>query len=200
MYNQNFWNERYEGSGYLYGTEPNSFLAENADLLIGPILSLSEGEGRNAVFLARRGLHVLGVDCSETGFKKAHELAKFNKVKIETQVADLAEYSPEEKEFGSVVSISAHLPSSVRQRLYPLIEKALKPNGVFILEAYTENQLMKSTGGPKDSDMLMSVEKLRNELPNLKVVLAQEIDRHVNEGKGHTGTASVVQFIARKEA
>lgn len=200
MNDQKFWNERYSGSDYLYGTEPNNFLAENVDLLHGPILALSEGEGRNAVFLARRGLHVLGVDYSATGLEKAHELAKSNNVQIETQAVDLAEYIPAEEEFGSVVSIYAHLPSAVRQKLYPLIEQSLKPNGIFILEAYTEGQLTKTTGGPRDADMLMSVEKLMNEFPNLEVVFAQEIDRNVSEGEGHTGLASVVQFIARKGA
>ena len=200
MYGQDFWNERYEGADYFYGTEPNSFLAENADLLTGPVLSLCEGEGRNAVFLAQRGLRVLGVDCSDNGLQKAQELARSRKVTIETQLADLADYTPREGEFGSVISISAHLPGSIRQRLYPHVEKALKPDGIFILEAYTENQLARSTGGPKDRDMLMSVDKLRRELPSLNVLLAREIDRHVVEGIGHTGMASVVQFIARKKA
>jgi len=56
------WNQRYSGDEFAYGTEPNSFLAENVKLLTGPVLSLAEGEGRNAVFLASLGLEVLGVD------------------------------------------------------------------------------------------------------------------------------------------
>ncbi|MEO1444921.1 MAG: class I SAM-dependent methyltransferase [Cyanobacteria bacterium J06635_11] len=200
MYDQKFWNERYTTQDYLYGTEANAFLMENVDCLGGPVLSLSEGEGRNAVFMASRGLSVLGVDCSEVGLEKAKSLAKSRGVVIETEVADLAEFQPKENHFGSVVSISAHLPSAIRHKLYPLIEKALKPNGIFLLEAYSENQLAKDTGGPKDIDMLMSVAKLRQELPNLKPILATEIEREVNEGKGHTGMASVVQYIARKEA
>ena len=59
------WNERYSSDEYIYGTQPNVFLAENATLLTGPVLSLAEGEGRNAVFLASLGLDVLGVDSSE---------------------------------------------------------------------------------------------------------------------------------------
>ncbi|MEM9907199.1 MAG: class I SAM-dependent methyltransferase [Cyanobacteria bacterium P01_D01_bin.44] len=200
MYDQKFWNERYTTQDYLYGTEANAFLMENVDCLGGPVLSLSEGEGRNAVFMASRGLGVLGVDCSEVGLEKAKSLAKSRGVVIETEVADLAEFQPKENHFGSVVSISAHLPSAIRHKLYPLIEKALKPNGIFLLEAYSENQLAKNTGGPKDIDMLMSVAKLRQELPNLKPILATEIEREVSEGKGHTGMASVVQYIARKEA
>ncbi|HIA14519.1 MAG TPA: SAM-dependent methyltransferase, partial [Nitrospirales bacterium] len=61
------WNQRYAGDEYIYGTEPNSLLAEHVDLLIGPVLSLVEGEGRNAVFLASQGLKVHGVDGSEVG-------------------------------------------------------------------------------------------------------------------------------------
>lgn len=199
MYDQKFWDERYTTDEYLYGTEANSFLAKNADLLRGPVLSLSEGEGRNAVFLATRGLSVLGVDCSEIGLEKAKSLAKSRGVVIETEVVDLAKFQPKNNHFGSIVSISAHLPSAIRHRLYPLIEKALKPDGIFLLEAYSENQLAKSTGGPKDIDRLMTVAKLRQELPGLQPILAREIEREVSEGKGHTGMASVIQYIARKE-
>ena len=45
--------------------------------------------------------------------------------------------------------------------------------------------------------MLMSVEKLQREFPNLEPLVIREIDREVIEGDGHTGMASVVQFIAR---
>jgi cyclopropane fatty-acyl-phospholipid synthase-like methyltransferase len=200
MYDQQFWNERYATTGYLYGTEANTFLVDNAHVLRGPVLSLSEGEGRNAVFLASRGLQVLGVDCSSVGLEKAQALAKSRGLVIETEVADLDDYQPKERHFGSVVSISAHLPSSIRRKLYPLIERALQPNGIVLLEAYSENQLGRNTGGPKDIDMLMSVEKLRQEFPNLTPLLAREIEREVREGEGHTGLASVVQFIARNEA
>ena len=199
MYDHRFWNKRYTTNEYLYGTEANTFLAENAHLLHGPVLSLSEGEGRNAVFIASRGLRVVGVDCSEVGLEKAKSLATSRGVVIETEVADLADYQPKERHFGSVVSISAHLPSSVREKLYPLIEKSLKPNGVVLLEAYSETQLKRGTGGPKDIDMLMSVEKLRKEFPNLTPILIREIEREVSEGEGHTGIASVVQYIARNE-
>jgi len=200
VYDRKFWNERYATREYLYGTEANTFLVANANLLHGPVLSLSEGEGRNAVFMASLGLSVLAVDCSEVGLEKAQSLAKSRGVAIETQVADLAEFTPEEGFYGSVVSISAHLPGSIRNRLYPLVEKALKPGGMILLEAYSENQLAKNTGGPKNIDMLMSVEKLRHEFPHLRPVLAREIEREIREGDGHTGLAAVVQYIARREA
>lgn len=198
MYDETFWNNRYASDDYLYGTEANSFLAEQSSLLRGPVLSLSEGEGRNAVFLASRGLEVVCVDISAVALEKAKRLAKSRGVEIVTVVADLNRFEPEEARYGSVVSISAHLPSRVRHRLYPLVERSLRPGGIIILEAYAESQLSRNTGGPKDPDMLMTVDKLRREFPHCEPVLLREIEREVFEGEGHTGMASVVQFIARK--
>ena len=200
MYDEAFWNKRYASDDYLYGTEPNSFLAEQYRLLRGPVLSLSEGEGRNAVFLASHGLEVVCVDISEVALEKEKKLAISRGVEIATMVCDLETFEPEEDHYGSVVSISAHLPSKVRNRLYPLLERSLRPAGTIILEAYSENQLSRDTGGPKDLDMLMTVDKLRREFPNCEPVVLREIEREVSEGEGHTGMASVVQFIARKEA
>jgi len=200
MDDKKFWNERYAGSTYFYGTQANTFLVENVHLLQGPVLSLAEGEGRNAVFIGSRGLSVLGVDCSEVGLEKAKALAQARGVEIATEVASLADYRPPERHFGSVVSIFAHLPSFVREKLYPLLAKALKPDGLLLLEAYSENQWARNTGGPKDMDMLMSVEKLRTAFPTLRPILLREVEREVLEGEGHTGMASVVQYIARNEA
>ena len=192
------WNERYAGDGYFYGTEPNTFLAEHAKALSGPVLSLAEGEGRNAVFLASLGLDVLGVDSSETGLTKAQKLAAAKGVSIRTAVADLADYTPPAGTFGSVISIFAHLPSVIRQRLYPLVERSLKPGGLILLEAYTLAQLPRNTGGPKDPDLLMSSADFERSFPHCEVILSREIVREVLEGTHHFGLSSVVQFIARR--
>ncbi len=194
------WNQRYTGDEYIYGTEPNSFLAEHVDMLAGPTLSLAEGEGRNAVFLASLGLKVHSVDGSEVGLAKAQALALSRGVEIQTEVADLGMYEPTENFYGSVISISAHLPSTVRNRLYPFVERCLKPDGIIILEAYTEDQLAHNTGGPKDPDMLMSQVLIKHEFPNIEPILLRELERDIQEGKYHTGMASVVQFIGRKMA
>lgn len=193
------WNERYAGNEFAYGTEANSYLVQNAKLLRSPVLSLAEGEGRNAVFLASLGLDVLGVDSSEVGLAKAQKLAASRGLAIRTEVADLASYEPLENHYGSVISISAHLPSHVRNKLYPLVERSLKPGGILLLESYAKSQLSRNTGGPKDADMLLNLAELEQQFPNCELIFAQEIEREVIEGKFHTGLACVVQFIARKK-
>jgi SAM-dependent methyltransferase len=140
----------------------------------------------------------LGVDGSEVGLRKARTLAAARGVSIRTEVADLATYEPPEQAFGAVVSISAHLPSALRKRLHRLAERALRPGGIVLLEAYTRAQLARTTGGPKDPDMLMSREELLAEFRNCEPLVAREIERDVVEGRFHTGLASVVQFLAQR--
>jgi hypothetical protein len=54
---EEFWNERYADSEYVYGENPNEFLVEQlAQLPLGKILFPCEGEGRNAVYAAQKGL------------------------------------------------------------------------------------------------------------------------------------------------
>ncbi len=194
------WDERYAVDEYIYGTEPNTFLVEHAQKLQGPVLSLAEGEGRNAVFMASLGLSVHGVDASAVGLAKAQSLACARGVEIITEVADLGVFEPKVDYYRSVVSIFAHLPSSIRHRLYPLVERCLKPGGVILLEAYSEGQLARNTGGPKDADMLMTEAKIRQEFPGFEPILLRELEREICEGTHHTGMASVVQFIGRKAA
>jgi cyclopropane fatty-acyl-phospholipid synthase-like methyltransferase len=193
------WDQRYAVNEYIYGTEPNSFLAEHAEMLRGPVLSLAEGEGRNAVFLASLGLKVHGVDGSNVGLAKAQALARSRGVEIQTEVVDLGVFEPAANHYGAVVSIFAHLPSAIREKLYPLVEQCLKPGGIILLEAYSENQLVRDTGGPKDADMLMTRTKIEQEFPHCEPIILRELEREVCEGIYHTGVASVVQFIGRKQ-
>ncbi|MFQ3680472.1 MAG: class I SAM-dependent methyltransferase [Pseudanabaenaceae cyanobacterium] len=195
-----FWDQRYAVPEYIYGTEPNDFLAAQANRLQGTVLSLAEGEGRNGVFLATLGLSVHGVDSSAVGLAKAEALARERGVAIRTEVADLATFVPPPLAYDGVVSIFAHLPGTVRRRLYPRVEQTLKPGGWLILEAYGMEQLPRSTGGPKDPDLLMSREKLLTEFPHLEPVYVWSGEREVCEGTHHTGLAAVIQFLARKPA
>jgi hypothetical protein len=76
MYDESFWNKRYADRDYLYGTEPNSFLAEHYGLLRSPVLSLSEGEGRNAVFLACCGFAASSFADSKNGIYERRRAVK----------------------------------------------------------------------------------------------------------------------------
>lgn len=198
------WNERYSEAEYLFGTEPNDFLKETFSKIPagGRVLCLAEGEGRNAVFLAEQGYQVTAMDLSDVGLNKALQLAGHRGVEITTQVADLASYQFGEEEWDGIVSIWVHMPTEVRRYVHAQIVPALKQNGMFIIEAYTEQQLtMDAVGGPPatQKERFGSLETLQTELVELGEIMCLEAQRMVSEGKGHQGLSAVVQFVGRKK-
>ncbi len=195
------WDERYAVPGWAFGTEPNDFLREHGGRIpeSGRVLTLAEGEGRNAVWLAQLGFDVTGIDVSSVGLAKAEGLALERGVRITTVVADLEHHVLGESAWDGIVSIFAHVPPEVRRPLHRRVVQALRPGGVLLLEAYTPSQLDHGTGGPGDSGKLMTLDGLRIELEGLSFELAQEIEREVLEGRYHTGRSSVVQVVARRE-
>ena len=195
------WNQRYNQPEYVYGTQPNDFLVSvAASIPRGKLLSLGEGEGRNAVYLASLGYEVTAVDSSEVGLEKARRLAAEKGVNISTITADLGDFQIQPNSWDAIVSIFCHVTSAIRVPLHQAVVCGLKPGGVFMLEAFTPRQLQMGTGGPASLDMLMTLASLRQELAGLRFVQAIELDRNVIEGKFHTGQAAVVQVLGVKEA
>lgn len=197
------WNERYGHSEFIYGKTPNTFLEQSIHHIPknGRVLCLAEGEGRNAVFLAQQGFEVVAVDLSEVGLTKAQKLAQEKGVHITTYVADLMDYDFGIKQYDAIIAIWAHTPPKVRQRIHQQITPALKKSGVFILEAYTYRQTqLQAVGGPPATkpEMFLSLIILKEELPQLKRILAVEKNRMVLEGQMHQGFSAVVQFIGQK--
>jgi len=194
-----FWDRRYAEAAYAYGTEPNAFLVEVADRIpAGPVLCLAEGEGRNAVWLAGRGHAVTAVDASAAGLAKARALADARDVAIETVAADLASYRIGEQAWSGIVAIFAHLPPALRRSVHRAAVQGLAPRGVFVLEAFTPDQLGHDTGGPRAREMLYTLAALREDLAGLEFLVGRELERDVVEGNYHTGRAAVVQVLARR--
>ena len=193
------WDERYRAEGYAYGTEPNDFLVASASWLPGgPVLSLGEGEGRNAVWLAQQGFDVVAVDSSRVGLEKAQRLAATRQVSITAVHADLAAYRIEPGRWDGIVSIFCHLPPALRREVHAACVAGLRPGGVMLLEAYTAAQLRHGTGGPPSAELMMDASGLRAELAGLEFIELRELERPVLEGSHHHGLGAVVQAVARK--
>ncbi|HEU4877552.1 MAG TPA: class I SAM-dependent methyltransferase [Sphingomicrobium sp.] len=194
------WDQRYQENKPVYGEAANDFLAEQVGLLRpGTCLCLAEGQGRNAVWIAEQGFAVSAMDQSSVGMAKAAGLAAARGVALKTAVGDLADFDLGSGKWDNIVSIFGHLPGPLRRDVHRRVVEALRPGGIFLLEAFTPDQLAtEGTGGPADPDMLLTIAKLKAELPELEVVFAREILRPVNEGDYHKGDCAVVQFIARK--
>ena len=200
MSTRDFWNEKYANTDYAYGTEPNEFLASAVTKLKrGETLSLAEGEGRNAVWLAQQGFTVSSIEQSEKGVAKTLRLALQRGVIVMAERGELENFNIQPNSWDLVVSIYAHTPQELRRKLHRQVVAGLKPGGVFILEAYTPAQIPNNTGGPKDASLMPTAELLRSELHGLVFDHLEEVERDVVEGSLHTGTAHVVQLVAHRE-
>ncbi|MBN1207325.1 MAG: class I SAM-dependent methyltransferase [Myxococcaceae bacterium] len=162
------------------------------------VLSLAEGEGRNAVYLASLGHHVTAVDASRVGLEKAQRLAAERGVVLETVVSDLSDFPIAPSAWDAAILVFCHLPSPLRRRVHRALVDGLRPGGVVLLEAYTPAQLGFRTGGPPVAELLYTAEELRADFMGLELPVLREIEREVVEGSLHTGRAAVVQLVGRK--
>jgi 2-polyprenyl-3-methyl-5-hydroxy-6-metoxy-1,4-benzoquinol methylase len=195
----NLWDQRYTQDNYAYGRQPNEFLLNQIQQLPkGKVLSLAEGQGRNAIYLAQQGFNVTAVDASAVAMHQTEEFAQLSGVSVTTITTDLAAYLIEANNWDAILSIYCHLPSNLRKAIHRQVVKGLRPGGVFLLESFTPQQIQHQTGGPKNADMLASLSELKEELQGLVFIIAQELERDVQEGLHHTGIAAVVQVLAIK--
>jgi len=97
-----------------------------------------------------------------------------------------------------VINIFCHLPAPVRRKVHENLVHTLKKGGIFLMEAYTPEQLEYGTGGPQNIDLLYDPETIRKELTELELLHFEKKERNIVEGVGHDGPSSVLQVIARK--
>ncbi len=198
---QNQWDERYARQEYIYGTEPNKFLKEQLSMLKpGRILFPAEGEGRNAVFAASLGWETDAFDQSVEGQKKAVKLATHNGVTINYYIQSLSDWNPEPDQYDCIALIFVHLPDGLRQQVHNAVVRALKPGGTLLLEAFTLNQLPRTSGGPKTAELLFLEEQITSDFKDLIFTTFAETQSMLNEGPLHQGLADVFQLTAIKPA
>ncbi len=195
---KSFWDERYNQPDYVYGTEPNAFLAaELQGRKPGTLYLPGEGEGRNAVYAARLGWQVEALDQSITGYKKAMLLAEKHNVNFNYQVCDWKDYHPATR-FDLIGIFYLHLPPSERKHFHTACAALLVPGGKLIAEYYSKAQLDFASGGPQDKAMLYDPGELLPDFTGLKIKKLEELVINVSEGRGHRGPASVIRLIAER--
>lgn len=190
-----FWDERYASRDFVYGTAPNAFLATQLRALpAGKILLPAEGEGRNAVFCATQGWEVTAFDQSESGRKKAMQLATTQNVQFDYRISSIEDFTPPAT-FDVIALVYAHFPPAVREHFHRRLQSWLKPGGRVILEGFHKDQLRLSSGGPKSEAMLFSPDQLAKDFDQL-TLLQNEVQRiELDEGEHHRGEAVVVRLV-----
>ncbi len=189
------WDSRYSSEEYIYGEEPNTYFKSVIDTLNpGKILLPGEGEGRNAVYAASKGWSVTAFDISTEARKKALALARRKNVKIEYLSGSFDEIVFADNQFDCIAMIFVHMHFAERSGYTERIIRYLKPGGSLIMEAFSKKQILNTSGGPKDENMLFTTDMLKQDFATLEVVELCDAELVLNEGTFHQGKADVVRF------
>ena len=196
-----FWDERYASEEYLFGTEPNAFLAREAHRLNpgSRVLAVADGEGRNGVFLAEQRLSVVSINSSAVAQDKARRLAASRGVSLDLQLVELDRYDWPPAQYDAVVGIFIQFAApALRARLFEGMQRALKPGGWLLLEGYRPEQIDYGTGGPPHAENLYTEQMLRDAFAAMEIVSLAAYDAPVSEGSGHHGMSALIDLVAQK--
>jgi len=200
-----FWDNRYKNHAFAYGEEANEYLQEKLiNQKPGTILFPAEGEGRNALFAAKLGWRVSAFDISIEGKNKAEKRAANNMLNIDYQVGELENLHFKTDEFDAMALIYAHFPAAIKSIYHRKLDTFLRIDGLLIFEAFSKKHLEYNSkndkiGGPKDLNMLFSIEEIKSDFHNYETIELMEKEVELREGDFHNGLGSVIRFVGRKK-
>lgn len=200
---ESFWSARYRDAGeaYLFGTAPNNFLASQAERFGAGMkaLSVADGEGRNAVWLAEQGCTVTATEISPVALEKAAKLARARHVAVDLVQADILNWVWPNEIYDAVVGIFIQFATPAeRVRQLAGMKQAVKPGGLLLLQGYTPKQLEYRTGGPSAVENLYTEALLGEVFGDWQIVLLREHEDTIDEGSAHAGRSALIDLVAVK--
>lgn len=132
-----FWDARYSESDRLWSGDPNpQLVAEIADLEAGTAVDVGCGEGADAIWLARRGWRVTGVDISRVALDRAREHAAEAGVNVDWVQADLLAWQGPAGGFDLVNVQFFQLAEPERTVALRRFAAAVAPGGLLLVVAH----------------------------------------------------------------
>ena len=184
---QQQWNQRYRDNNPVDTPRPALVLTENAHLLPeqGNALDLACGFGGNALFMAKRGLHVVAWDYSDVAIEQLKQLAERQKIKLLAEVHDVVLDTPADQSF-DVIVVSHFLDRSIISDLI----NALKPGGLLFYQTFVNEKV--NDIGPGNPDFLLKANELLELTSSLRILVYREEGLVGNVEQGFRNEALLV--------
>lgn len=126
------WDQIYLNPDARVPVNPSALVLETtANLPAGAALDAGMGNGRNAIYLARKGWKVTGVDLSEAAVRRAREEAGRLKVELDARVGDVEKMTLPRDSYDLILCLYAE---PLAMRAARKFIEALKPGGLLLVE------------------------------------------------------------------
>ena len=164
----------------------------------GTTLVIADGEGRNSVYLAKKGFKVTATDNSIVANQKAKSLAVSENVEVDYKLEDFFDIKWTEKSYDNVVGICFQfVPQNLIDTVLMGLRSATKKGGTLLIHGYTPKQLIYGTGGPKDKSLMYTKDTFINLFHESEIFKLEEYEAIINEGTGHSGRSAMIDFIGK---
>jgi SAM-dependent methyltransferase len=172
--------------------EPSAFLIEiltagSWEIPPGRALDIATGRGRNALFLAKRGFDVEGIDISAAGLIEAERRAREESLTISWRQADLEGIELPEACYDLIVNFNY-----LQRSLVPQIMGALKTGGFLIFETYLIGH--EAFGEPKNPAYMLGHNELLDLFRGFRVLFYRE-GRIIEAGITYLGAGICAQKL-----
>lgn len=197
------WDERYLASASVWGAKPNEFVVEYLkDLRPSTMLDVAGGEGRNAMWFAKRGWAVEVVDFSGAALDRFDEWAVHERIKdrcVATQADVTQPYDVLVAPAGLVVLAYLQVSNDVLGAAVREAARHLRVGGTFFGVFHARENIAAGFGGPQDPTILTTVEEIRQIAieAGMTMVTSENRKRIVATPEGDR-TAIDVVVIARR--
>ncbi len=187
------WDDRYAAADLVWSAEPNQFVARECEgLQPGRAVDLACGEGRNAIWLARRGWQVTAVDFSAVAIEKGRRLA--GDTAVDWQVADATTWQGDGYDLAVIAYLQ--LPAAERGAAVRAAYDALRAGGTLLVVAHDSINLAEGTGGPQDPAVLYTADDVLADLDGRSVEVghADRVARVVHQEDEHGGESAATAW------
>lgn len=208
--NRERWDTRYREKTSLWSGKPNpTLVSETGSLKPGTALDVGAGEGADAIWLAKQGWTVTGVDISTVALERAaaHAADAGAEVadRITWQSADFLEWRPPERAYDLVTVHYMHMTQPRRRVVYPRLAAAVATGGTLLVVAHHPSDLRTTVPRPPYPELLFTPEDLASDLGisatqtgGWDVVISAAVPREATDPDGRLVTIHDTVFRARR--
>jgi tellurite methyltransferase len=198
----NPYNERYKQAECYWGRHPSQICHKVLEMMPTGrsirLLDIGCGEGRNAVFFARRGYEVTAFDSSSTGVEKTKTIAAEFSVKVDVFEADIKEFRLKE-EFDVILSTGAlhYIPEELKKEVLENYKSYTQKDGLNVHSVIIKKPFIQRAPDAEETAHLWKSGELFTYYHDWKIELCEEAIFDCNSS-GIPHRHAVNRIIARK--